>query len=115
MPDQLVFLDRDTTDRGDLDFSGIESLGDLISYPTSARNEIAGRIAGAVPARDIKTGKFRGFAGQQSFLNLLGDTQGIFQSNFFEMLFNKTSALERYSGLGGKSTGQSRYRCQYRS
>ena len=47
MRDQLVFLDRDTTDRGDVDFSGIESLGDLICYPISARPEIAGRIAGA--------------------------------------------------------------------
>lgn len=47
MRDQLVFLDRDTTDRGDVDFSGIESLGDLICYPISARTEVAGRIAGA--------------------------------------------------------------------
>lgn len=47
MREQLVFLDRDTTDRGDVDFSGIESLGDLICYPISARTEVAGRIAGA--------------------------------------------------------------------
>lgn len=47
MTDTLVFLDRDTTDRGDIDFSGIESLGKLISYPVSTREETAGRIAEA--------------------------------------------------------------------
>ena len=47
MTEQLVFLDRSTTDRGDIDFSGIESLGDLVSYPTSSREETAGRIVDA--------------------------------------------------------------------
>lgn len=45
--DKIVFLDRDTTDRGDVDFSGIESLGELVSYPTSTREETAARIADA--------------------------------------------------------------------
>ncbi len=47
MTDTIVFLDRDTTDRGDIDFSGIESLGKLISYPVSTRAETAQRIADA--------------------------------------------------------------------
>lgn len=47
MADKLVFLDRDTIDRGDIDFSGIDSLGELISYPISTRTETAARIAGA--------------------------------------------------------------------
>jgi glycerate dehydrogenase len=46
-PDKIVFLDRDTTDRGDIDLSGIESLGELVSYPTSTREETAARIADA--------------------------------------------------------------------
>lgn len=46
-PEKLVFLDRNTTDRGDIDFSGIESLGELISYPVSTREETADRIADA--------------------------------------------------------------------
>ena len=47
MRDKLVFLDRDTTDRGDVDFSGIESLGDLISFPISTPADTAARIADA--------------------------------------------------------------------
>ncbi len=47
MTDTLVFLDRDTTDRGDIDFSGIESLGKLISYPVSTRAETVQRISEA--------------------------------------------------------------------
>ncbi len=47
MSDTLVFLDRSTTDRGDLDFSALESLGCLVSYPTSTREEIRARLAEA--------------------------------------------------------------------
>lgn len=47
MSDTLVFLDRDTTDRGDLDFSGIESLGTLVSHGTSTREQTRERIVGA--------------------------------------------------------------------
>ena len=43
----LVFLDRSTTDRGDLDFSGLESLGQLVSHATSTREETRGRLAEA--------------------------------------------------------------------
>lgn len=47
MPDNLVFLDRATTDRGDIDFSGIESLGHLVSHPTSTREETRSRLGEA--------------------------------------------------------------------
>lgn len=47
MTDTLVFLDRATTDRGDLDFSGLESLGRLVSHPTSTREQTRQRIAEA--------------------------------------------------------------------
>lgn len=47
MSDTLVFLDRATTDRGDLDFSGLESLGRLVSHPTSTREETRTRLAEA--------------------------------------------------------------------
>ena len=47
MSDTLVFLDRDTTDRGDIDFSGIESLGTLVSFPTSTREETQTRLGDA--------------------------------------------------------------------
>lgn len=46
-PETLVFLDRDTTDRGDIDFSGIESLGELVSHGTSTPEETAVRLADA--------------------------------------------------------------------
>src|SRR5690606_14653745 len=42
-----VFLDRATTDRGDLDFSKLESFGRLVSYPTSSREETRARLAEA--------------------------------------------------------------------
>lgn len=47
MSDTILFLDHATTDRGDLDFSGIESLGELTSFPTSNREETLQRISGA--------------------------------------------------------------------
>lgn len=47
MSETLVFLDRDTTDRGDLDFSGLESLGNLVSHGTSTREQTRGRIGDA--------------------------------------------------------------------
>jgi glycerate dehydrogenase len=47
MSDTLVFLDRSTTDRGDLDFTALESLGRLVSYPTSTREETRGRLGSA--------------------------------------------------------------------
>ena len=43
-----VFLDRDSLDRGDLDFSALErALPGLRYYPATAPGEIAARIAGA--------------------------------------------------------------------
>lgn len=47
MNDQLVFLDLATTNRDDLDFSELEKLGTLVTYPTSAPHEIAERIKDA--------------------------------------------------------------------
>jgi glycerate dehydrogenase len=47
MSETILFLDRATTDRGDLDFSGIEALGELTSFPTSNRDETLQRITGA--------------------------------------------------------------------
>lgn len=47
MSETLVFLDRSTTDRGDLDFSGIESLGRLVSHATSTREQTRERLAEA--------------------------------------------------------------------
>lgn len=47
MSDTLVFLDRSTTDRGDLDFTALESLGRLVSYPTSTPAETRERVASA--------------------------------------------------------------------
>lgn len=47
MSDTLVFLDRSTTDRGDLDFTALESLGRLVSYPTSTPAETRERVATA--------------------------------------------------------------------
>lgn len=47
MSETIVFLDRATTDRGDLDFTAFESLGRLVSHPASTREETRARIAGA--------------------------------------------------------------------
>jgi len=47
MSETLVFIDRSTTDRGDLDFTGLESLGRLVSHATSTREETRLRIADA--------------------------------------------------------------------
>jgi len=47
MSDTIVFLDRDTTDRGDLDFSALESLGTLVSHGISRPGETAARLAEA--------------------------------------------------------------------
>ncbi|MEX2579815.1 MAG: D-2-hydroxyacid dehydrogenase [Verrucomicrobiales bacterium] len=47
MPDKLVFLDRDTTDRGDLDFSELESFGQVVYHGTTAPEETAARIRDA--------------------------------------------------------------------
>lgn len=45
--EKLVFLDRATTDRGDLDFSGLECLGQIVCYPTSNPEETAARLTEA--------------------------------------------------------------------
>ncbi len=47
MEDQLVFLDLATTNRDDLDFSELEKLGTLTTYPMTAPHEIAERIKDA--------------------------------------------------------------------
>jgi len=47
MSDKIIFLDRDTTDRGDLDFSGLEALGDVVYHGITRPEETAERIAEA--------------------------------------------------------------------
>ncbi len=47
MNDQIVFLDLATTNRDDLDFSELEKLGTLVTYPMTAPHEIAERIKDA--------------------------------------------------------------------
>lgn len=47
MSKKIVFLDRDTTDRGDIDFSGLESFGDVEYHGVTSPTEVAERIAGA--------------------------------------------------------------------
>tara|TARA_R110002096_G_scaffold187584_20_gene367101 strand:+ start:1206 stop:2162 length:957 start_codon:yes stop_codon:yes gene_type:complete len=44
MSDTIVFLDRDTTDRDDLELSALESLGTLISHGVTRPEETASRI-----------------------------------------------------------------------
>jgi len=43
----IVFLDVGTTDAGDLDFSELESLGDLVRYDRTEPSEVAARISEA--------------------------------------------------------------------
>jgi glycerate dehydrogenase len=45
MCETIVFLDRDTTDRGDIDLSEIESLGKLVYHGTTHPSEVNERIA----------------------------------------------------------------------
>lgn len=45
MNDTIVFLDRDTTDRGDLDLSELESLGNVVYHGITSPEEISERIA----------------------------------------------------------------------
>ena len=47
MIDNIVFLDRDTTDRGDLDLSGLESLGQMVYHGITAPGEASERITEA--------------------------------------------------------------------
>lgn len=47
MTDQIVFLDRSTTDRDDLDFSELEKLGTLVSHDITNAGEAAGRMSDA--------------------------------------------------------------------
>jgi glycerate dehydrogenase len=47
MPDQIVFLDRDTTDRCDLDFTALSRLGSLVSYGLSNEAESCERLSTA--------------------------------------------------------------------
>lgn len=44
---KIVFLDRDTTDAGDLDLSELESLGAVTYFPLSQPSEVPDRIANA--------------------------------------------------------------------
>jgi len=44
---RIVFLDRDTTDAGDIDLGGIEALGVLETYGMTRPDETAERISGA--------------------------------------------------------------------
>lgn len=50
MPDptpRLVFLDRSTLDAGDIDFSSLASLGELVCHDTTLPQDRAARVAGA--------------------------------------------------------------------
>jgi glycerate dehydrogenase len=47
MADHLVFLDRDTTDRGDIDLSALESLGNLVCHGTTLPSETVSRVSDA--------------------------------------------------------------------
>jgi glycerate dehydrogenase len=47
MRPKIVFLDRDTSDLGDIDFSGIESIGEVTYFRQTAPGEVAARIADA--------------------------------------------------------------------
>lgn len=47
MSPSLVFLDRDTTDRGDIDFTGLEALGEIRYFGTTSPEECADRITEA--------------------------------------------------------------------
>lgn len=47
MSEKIVFLDRDTTDRNDLDFDGLESLGEVMYHGITRPEETADRIADA--------------------------------------------------------------------
>ncbi|MCL4105655.1 UNVERIFIED_CONTAM: hypothetical protein GTU68_023722, partial [Idotea baltica] len=44
---KIVFLDRDTTDANDIDFSEIEALGEFVTYPITSTDQVAERIADA--------------------------------------------------------------------
>lgn len=44
---KIVFLDSSTVDRGDIDFSAIEELGELTRFPTTSPGEAVERVAGA--------------------------------------------------------------------
>jgi len=47
MSDTIVFLDRDTTDRGDLNLSGLRSLGELVYHGITSPDEVTQRISDA--------------------------------------------------------------------
>lgn len=47
MKPNIVFLDRDTTDRGDMDLTALEALGDLTCHGITRPDETADRIADA--------------------------------------------------------------------
>lgn len=47
MTQRIVFLDRDTTDRGDIDFSGLEALGEVHYHGITTPEETSTRIAEA--------------------------------------------------------------------
>jgi len=47
MPENIVFLDRDTTDRGDLEFGPLEELGEVTYYGQTHPSEVADRIQSA--------------------------------------------------------------------
>ncbi len=47
MRPKIVFLDRDTSDIGDIDFSGLEAIGDVVYFKQTATGEVGARIADA--------------------------------------------------------------------
>ena len=47
MSDTIVFLDRDTTDRGDMNLSALESLGDIVYHAITQPSETASRVSDA--------------------------------------------------------------------
>ncbi|MDA7673033.1 D-2-hydroxyacid dehydrogenase [Verrucomicrobiales bacterium] len=46
-PPKIVFLDRDTTDADDIDFSEIEASGEFLTFPITSPNQVNDRIADA--------------------------------------------------------------------
>ena len=47
MKPKIVFLDRETADIGDIDFSGLEALGEVEYFGTTSSEQIPERIADA--------------------------------------------------------------------
>ncbi len=120
---KIVFLDRDTLDAGDIDFTALEKLGEVVYYGLTAPAQVSERIAGAeivltnkvvldrsaiegtgslraiqVVATgtnnvDLQAAKDRGIA----VMNVKGySTPGVAQ-HVFAMLLNLVTKVDRYT------------------